>query len=580
MFGWTGKILAIDLTSKKYSFIYPDENIYLKYVGGKGIAGYYLKDHITKPWDSESMPLLFFTGPLVNTQAPTSGRTTVMSRSPLTGTIGDTSVGGTLGSQIKKAGLDGIIITGKSEKFIGIEINDSSIEFINAEPLKGLLISDVHKKVFNGGSVASIGPAAENGVLFSTISIDNHYMAGRNGLGLVMAAKNLKYISVKGSGTTAVYDKNELLKAREDIFRLTAASPALQGEFGLANFGTAAIYDLMHLRKMMPTDNFRKTRFENAANMNAWHFKQQYKTKKDGCRGCHILCKKIGEKKDVMPEFETLSHFSALIENTDAEAVVKANKLCNDLGMDTISAGATISCYKEISGKKISPDDLLNLLNDIGYSKNEGAALKLGSFRYAESKGQPHTSMTVKKLELPGYDPRGAYGMALAYATSTRGACHLRAYTIAHEILRKPVLSDRFSFSGKARIIKISEDMNAMVDSLTACKFIFFAATLEEYAHAYSAVTGIKSSAQDLLNIGERIYYNEWVMNAMNGFSDRDVVLPERFFNEPGSSGEGVIINPISKEEFQQAKENYYKIRGLDSNGMPTYEKQKSLGLL
>ncbi len=579
MFGWTGKILLIDLINRKHSLIFPEENIYRLFIGGKGLAGYYMKEHITEPWDSESMPLMFFTGPLVNTQAPASGRITVMSRSPLTGTVGDTSVGGSFGTHIKKAGYDGIIITGKSKKLTGIEINDSFVEFVNAEALKGMTNSEVCKKAFKDGAIATIGPAAENGVLFSSISIDNHYLAGRNGLGLVMAGKNLKYMSVKGTGTTDVYDKNELGKAREDILRLTSASPVLQGEFGLSNFGTGALYDLMHSRRMMPTDNFRKTRFDNAGEMNAWHYKQKYETRKDGCRGCPILCKKIGKNNEVIPEFETLSHFSALIENTDAGIVMEANNICNELGMDTISAGATLSCYKEITGKSFKPGEILKLLHDTGYGKNEGSELKLGSYRYAEMKGHPEASMTVKKQELPGYDPRGAYGMALAYVTSTRGGCHLRAYPISHEILRKPVVSDRFTFSGKARIIKIAEDMNSMVDSLTACKFIFFAASLEEYAHAFYAVTGIKTSAQDLLKAGERIYYNERVMNAMNKFSSKDDDLPERFFTESGSSGDGITINPIDRNEFLKARANYYKIRGLDQDGMPLYEKQKSLGL-
>lgn len=169
--------------------------------------------------------------------------------------------------------------------------------------------------------------------------------------------------------------------------------------------------------------------------------------------------------------------------------------------------------------------------------------------------------------------------MALAYATSTRGGCHLRAYPISHEILRKPVATNRFTFSGKARIIKIAEDMLSAVDSLTACKFIFFAATLEEYAGAYAAVTGVETTAQDLLRIGERIYYNERIMNAMNGFAAKDDDLPPRFFQEPGSGGSGINVPPINRADFLGARSNYYRIRGLDENGMPLKEKAEALGL-
>ncbi len=187
--------------------------------------------------------------------------------------------------------------------------------------------------------------------------------------------------------------------------------------------------------------------------------------------------------------------------------------------------------------------------------------------------------MAVKGMELPAYDPRGAYGMSLAYAMSTRGGCHLRAYPISHEILRKPVATDRFSFSGKARIVKIAEDMNAVVDSLTACKFTFFAASLEEYAKAFTAVTGMETTGFELLEIGERIYYNERIMNAANGFDIADDDLPERFFTEHGSSGGGVEISPIKRDDFLEARQNYYAIRGLDKEGRPTREKTEQLGL-
>jgi len=187
--------------------------------------------------------------------------------------------------------------------------------------------------------------------------------------------------------------------------------------------------------------------------------------------------------------------------------------------------------------------------------------------------------MSVKGMELPGYDPRGAYGMALGYVTSTRGACHLRAYPISHEILRKPVATDRFSFAGKARIVKIAEDMNAVIDSLTACKFFFFGCSLEEYASACSAVTGTETSAQDLLAAGERIYFRDRMMNAKCGFTSEDDDLPLRFFSEEGSSGDGIEIPPLNREEFLETRSKYYRIRGLNKKGYPLSSKAKELGL-
>lgn len=579
MFGWTGKVLHIDLTTKSTFVETPSKDIYEKYLGGKGLAGYYLNQYITEAWDSATMPLLFFTGPLVDTPSPTSGRMTIMSRSPLTGTVGDTSVGGKLGTQIKRAGWDGIVVTGKSAHFCGVVISDDEVCFKDAESLRGKATGGTFSAIGSEGGNAVIGPAAENGVLFANIAVDERYFAGRNGLGTVMAGKNLKYLKVSGTGKTEMADVQKVRTAQEEIFRLASASPAIMGEFGITNFGTGALYDLILSRRMMPTDNFRKTSFEHANDMNSWHYREKYGFKKTGCRGCHILCKRNSKEKKDLPEFETMAHFSALLGNHDLDKVVQANHLCGELGMDTISTAVTLACYNEINDRQLAGEEILDLLRDIGNSQGDGTELKLGSYRYAEKQGRPEVSMSVKKSELPGYDPRGAYGMALAYATSTRGGCHLRAYPIAHEILRKPVVTDRFSFSGKARIIKIAEDLFATVDSLTACKFVFFAASLEEFSKAYQGVTGVPSSAQDLLEIGERIYYAERIMNAKNGFTSKDDDLPERFFTEAGSSSEDITIAPINRNDFLEARANYYKIRGLDEDGMPTKQKSEELGL-
>jgi aldehyde:ferredoxin oxidoreductase len=249
------------------------------------------------------------------------------------------------------------------------------------------------------------------------------------------------------------------------------------------------------------------------------------------------------------------------------------------MGMDTISSAAVLACFSEISKIKLSPQKIVSLLMDIGKRKGVGVELGQGAVKYASNRGRPDLAMAVKGQDLPAYDPRGAYGMALAYATSSRGGCHLRAYPISHEILRKPVATDRFSFNGKARMIKIGEDLNAVADSLTACKFIFFAASLEEYAQIYSAVTGIKTSGQDLFEVGERICYNERMMNTANGFTEKDDDLPSRFFTMPGYTDADVDIKPIDKEAFLNARSNYYTARKLDKNGMPVLKVAKELGL-
>jgi aldehyde:ferredoxin oxidoreductase len=567
------------LTDRAHDVERPAEELYHARIGGKGLAGAYLRPHATRDWHDPEMPLVLMTGPLVGTASPTSGRMCIMSRSPLTGTVGDASVGGQLGTQIKRAGFDGIVITGRSGGSVGIEIANETVVFRDVPDRVGMTASALYNRLMDKGAVALTGSAAENGVLFSSIMVDGAYTAGRNGLGLIFAAKNLKYVTVSGTGETDVADPEALKTAREDIFRLIASSPILLGEHGIAQYGTGALFDLMHSRRMMPTANFRETWFAGAPAMNAAAYKARYAPKRVGCRGCHILCKKVAPDGTHMPEFETMSHFSALIGNGDIDTVVRANALCNEMGMDTISAAATLGCYAEISGEVLDSARILGLLEAIGRGQGIGIELGQGSYRYAAAQGCPERSMSVKKQELAAYDPRGAYGMALAYATSTRGGCHLRAYPISHEILRKPVATDRFTFAGKARIIKIAEDLNAVVDSLTACKFVFFASSLEEYGKAYTAVTGVETTAQDLLTIGERIYYDERIMNALNGFTSADDDLPPRFFDEAGSSGNAIDIEALDRADFLEARANYYRVRGLDESGIPTPEKAAQLGL-
>jgi len=583
MYGWTGKILRVDLTRRRIDIERPDADFYARHMGGKGMGGYYLRACADLEWDHPDMRISIFTGPLVATTAPTSGRAHMVSKSPLTGFVGDASVGGKLATRLKRAGWDGMVISGRSDVPVGLEIHDDQVTIESAAHLWGLDIEAVHQSLNPGkAGLACIGPAAENGVRFASLTVDRHHAAGRAGLGLSLAAKKLKYIMVSGSGRIRVSNLQGLKRAREEILRLTAASPALMGQFGFTCLGTGAVYDLMDNRRMMPTDNFRRTRFEHAARLNAAAYAKAFTPRKYGCRGCHILCKKIGQKGGhpiSIPEFETMSHFTALIGSMDMDLVVEANQRCNRYGMDTISAAATLACRREISGQDFTAQGLLALLDDMALGRGEGRLLGHGAAGYAREMARPECAMAVKGLELPAYDPRGAYGMALGYAVSTRGGCHLRAYPISHEIFRKPVATDRFTFSGKARIVKISEDLNAMVDSLTACKFTFFAASLEEYAKAYTAVTGVAAGAQDLLYQGERIYYNERIINYINGADSRQDDLPARFFNEAGSGSDAMEIAPIDREAFLKARANYYLIRGLDGMGRPTKEKAQALGL-
>jgi aldehyde:ferredoxin oxidoreductase len=566
-YGWRGRLLHVDLSAGTARAEEIPREMLRGYLGGRGLGVRLLRDaHALDPFDPE-MPIVFAVGPLCGTPAPTAARLAVVSRSPLTGTVTDCSAGGRFAHRLKAAGYDAVRVVGKSPRPVALAVTPAGGEIVPADALWGRPVRETVGALSGRGSVAAIGPAGERGVLFASIMMGEGNAVGRGGLGAVMGAKHLKAVTVDGDRPTGVADAGRFDRARRDVIRLFKASPVIFGELGIAEYGTPALVDLMRQRRMAPTENFRKTVFDGSGNYSGPAIRKGYAAKNDGCFGCPIQCKKSAPDGRHLPEYETVSHFGALNGISDLHAIVRSNDLCNDLGMDTISAAATLSAWGECRGRFPSPEEVEKLLDDTGHRRGEGELLALGSRRVAESFGRPELSMSVKSLELPAYDPRGAYGMALAYCTSNRGGCHLRAYPISHEILRKPVATDRFSFSGKARIIKIAEDSNAAVDSLVACKFSFFGATLEEYAELLSATTAETCTPQSLKEIGERICLTERFYNCANGFDARDDRLPERFFVEPGSSGEGIEVPPIDRARFDEEMQKYYRIRGLDFRG-------------
>ncbi|MBN2341273.1 MAG: aldehyde ferredoxin oxidoreductase [Deltaproteobacteria bacterium] len=577
MHGWTGRILKINLTEKRFETISLPQDIYRRFLGGKGLAGYFLARRAYLEWNAPQMPILLMTGPLAGTGAPASGNTVIASRSPLTGTVSDSSVGGALGAKLKSAGVDGIVVEGMSDAWLGIEIHNQTVRFVSASSLCGQPLSRIADQLETKGAFAAVGNAAENGVRFAAVMIDRHFSTARGGLGGCFAAKRLKYITVEGTGHVSVADNTVCKTAREDIRRLTAASSILMGEHGFFNLGTSALYDLVYSRRMMPTANFRRTVFDSAPLLNANAVRRTYGMQRFGCEGCLVQCLKNSENGMQLPDFDTLAHFTALIENRDLHTAVEAATACSEQGIDTVSAAATLACYAEIKNESLTTDRILGLLEDLGAGRGEGEILAKGSFRAARELGRPECAMTVKRLELPAFDPRGAYGMALAYATSTRGGCYANATALSHEILRKPVATDRFSFSAKARIIKIAEDQNAAVDSLVACKYLFFAASLEEYARVLSGVTGELFTATELSRIGERIVYIERITNMHFGVLGEDDTLPNRFFTEDGSSGPGFAIPRINRREFDDALSRYRRVRELLEDGTPKKEKAERL---
>lgn len=561
MHAWHGKMLIVDLSRRTFLVEEIPSDILWTCLGGRGLGVRLMKEYITlDPYDPD-MPLIFAVGPLCGTPAPTSARMSVVSRSPLTGTIFDSSVGHAFAYKLKSAGYDCLMIRGRASSPVYIEIREDSVEIRDASSLWGRGCMETDRSISGDGASASIGPAGERLVRFANIMVGGSNAVGRGGMGSVMGSKKLKAVVVNGSRKVTIADPAAFKKASEDVMRLLRASPIVMGDLGISEYGTAALVDIVADRRMAPTENFRKTFFPMASAYSGPSLRRQLGQKRHGCIVCPIQCKKTTSCGRPMPEYETLSHFGALNANSDVESIVKANLLCNDLGMDTISAAATIAAFGESRGGFLPPDDILDMIRKIAYREGDGDLLAEGSLRYCRSIGRPEVSMSVKGLELPAYDPRGSYGMALAYATSQRGGCHLRAYPISQEILRKPVATDRFSFDGKARLIKISEDTNAVVDSLAVCKFAFLGASIEEYGQMLAAATGLEYTGQGLMKLGEKIVGMEREYNEMNGFGrDRDI-LPERFYLEPGSSGDGIEIPAIDKKRFMEELEKYYRIR-------------------
>jgi len=575
IFGWKGKILKIDLTCKKTEILEPETEVYHKFIGGRGLAGFFFRKYMK----SGDAPLIFMTGPLTGTAAPSSSFFNVMSKSPLSGTVSDFSHGGEFGTEIKKSGFDGIIITGTSEETCGITLSGGGTLINNAQNLLGLNYHDLKERIGISNSMAMTGIAADSGVHFANIVFDGKGLSGRSGLGLIMARKGIKYISITGDEKIKCFDKDRIEKSSGDIYRLISASPILKGELGFANFGTATLFDLMESRRMMPVHNFRETYFEGGEKLNASSIKKKYNFNGGGCEPCEVKCIQSTPENHNIPGYEELVSFTSMIGNRDMDRLMACLKICNDAGMDPVSAASSIACHMEINGLSIDDVNIESLLLEISGNRLTGAELAKGSLSYAESRGQKEKSMSIKGLDIPPFDPRGAYGLALSMATSNRGACHFSAYPISYEILRKPVALDRFSFSGKARIIKVSEDLNAAADSLGICKYIFLAASLEEYAPVFNAATGLDFTAGDIQIAGERAFCNERIINSDSGFTIDEDTLPERFFTEEGSSGEGIEIPPIDKDEFNKTIQKYYRIRGLSEKGMPLKEKIEELGI-
>lgn len=576
-------LLHVDLTAGVTRRAVPSPEMISRAPGGKGLAGALLDASIPLAWDDPAAVISLAPGRLAGLDLPGAGHLAVAFLSPRTGGAVTATLGGRLGQGLARAGLAGVVVTGRAEHPVGLAIRDDAVGLVEATPLVGLPTPALFDALSDFDGAAVIGPAALAGSRLATLVADRWHDAGGGGLGLALAAKNLLYVAATGTAEIPVADPDGLAKAKSVMERLLAASPALAGACGFGRCGTAALVDLLAGRRMQPTDNFRRTFFSESAAVNAPRLEAAYGAHGLACPGCSVGCCRLTADGRLLPDVDALSHFTALLGLADPELAVSARNLCLHLGLDAASAAATLACHAEISGQVLTPDGVLELLAAMaspgGHGDGLGRELGQGAAAYAASHGRPEAALCVKGMELPAFDPRGAYGLALSLAVATSGPDPWAGGCLAHELLRKPVATDRFTFEGKARAVYLGENAVAAAACLGGCPFLSLAVSLEEWALAAAAVTGECVTAGTLAALGERTIFRERRQNARRGLGAADDDLPSRFFTEPGTGGDGFAVPALSREDFLAARAKYYRLRGLDADGRPTPERAAALEL-
>ncbi|MCX8204140.1 MAG: orotidine 5'-phosphate decarboxylase [Candidatus Nezhaarchaeota archaeon] len=603
--GFIGKVLRVDLSEGEVSVESLDVDRALDFLGGRGYAAKLLYDELKPGLDplSPENKLVFATGPLTGTSAPTSGRFCVSSRSPLTNTVFDAQAGGSFGPALKRAGFDLIVVEGASERPVYLEVKDGGARIHEASQLWGRPTHEVEaflREKHSASSIACIGPAGEKKVRLASIMSDFHRAAGRGGLGAVMGSKGLKAVAASGSTPITVANPHAFKREVERARQVLRGHP-LTGD-GLGRYGTAILVHLVNKVGAFPVRNFQSSFFPEAELVSGEFMKERIVVGKKACYACPIACARIskidlppfGPLKTEGPEFETIWAFGPNCGVSDIEAVAYISDLCNKLGLDTISTGSTIAFAIELYQRGLleardmelrwgDSELLIKLVEMIARREGLGDLLAEGSARLASTigSGAEEIAMHVKGLELPAYDPRAAKGMALAYATSNRGGCHLRAYVVMSELFSTPRYIDPSSYEGKAELVKRMQDIYAVIDSLILCKFTSFAffTTLNYepsmYARLLATATGMYVDDEELLKIGERIFNLERLFNLREGFTRSDDTLPARLLKEPLPDGpsKGQVV------ELDRLLDEYYALRGWDYLGRPSEKKLASLGL-
>lgn len=610
--GYAGKILRIDLSKKNGVRKEPlNLNLAKEFLGGKGFGAKLIYDMLgpkTDPY-SPNNPILYCTGPLTATLAPCN-RFCIVTKSPLTGLFSDSYAGGYFGQELKFAGYDIVIITGKAEKPVYLSIDDGEVEVKPASHLWGMdtyQTYDALKKELGDETIkiSCIGPAGEKLVRIALVDCDTHRQAGRCGTGAVMGSKNLKAIAVRGSGEISVADPKAFEKIVWRAYEEIKKSPGSQA---YSKGGTpGALLSFANDQGLYPTRNFQDGCFEKAENLGSESQSKNLWLREFGCFACPIHCSKIGMIRkgrfsgaivDII-EYETTGLLGGSCEISDVDALAYAALLCDKLGIDTISAGNIIGfameCYqkgiltkKDTDGLELNFGDYeaqIRLIEKIAYREGIGDILAEGVMRAAEriGRGARNLAVHIKGMEAPAWGPRGSPGMGLALATSDRGCDHQKAWPPAYEIAGEswpfggPL--DRLTIEGKAKVVKWEQDHLAALYSLVVCEFSRTGISNDTYADLVSSATGWEIDYHKLLEYGERIWNQARLFNVREGIGRKeDASLPKRF-KEPLPSGPA-SGHRFTDEEFDRMLDDYYALRGWDGEGKPTRDKLIKLGLL
>jgi aldehyde:ferredoxin oxidoreductase len=599
MHAYTNKILRVDLANRKTWTEPIDPELARAYIGGRGLATKMYCDEVDAQIDplDPANKLFLATGPLTGTSAMCGGRFMVITKGALTGAIACSNAGGVWGPELKYAGYDMIVLEGAASEPVMLVIEDDKVEFRSARDLWGKNVHEtediLHERLGNDFKCLSIGPAGEKLVRFACIINDKSRAAGRSGVGAVMGSKKLKAIAVRGTGGVTVAEPAAFREACLDSLEKLKAGD-ITGQ-GLPTYGTSVLVNVINEGGFFPTRNFQEGQFEAAEKISGETIAEQILIRPRACVGCPMACGRVTAVKDGPfashgegPEYETIWALGADVGVSNLAAATKANYICNELGMDTITAGATIACAMELFEKGVltkkdagcdlrfgNAEALVEIMTKIGYREGFGDVLAEGGARVAEKFGRPELFMGVKKLEFPAYDPRGAFGMGLQYATSNRGACHVRGYMISAEVLGVPEKLDPQTTEGKAAVDIAFQDLTAALDSMGVCLFLTFSIGAPELQAMLKTATGFDYDVDEVIQAGERIWNLEKLFNLRAGLSKKDDTLPKRLLEEPMPSG------PVkgNTAPLEGMLGEYYQLRGWDEQGQPTKKKLAALGL-